>query len=245
MHTIMENKQGYVYILTNDSFREDWVKIGKSSRPVDVRSKELDNTAVPLPFDIYATLRTVKYDAVEKQLHRTLDLLTNTRIRKKREFFNVKPEQALQCFQILAATIDDAVIEIYDKEGKVVDTIVYGEQTSRDTAVAESKPLFFAGSDKRYCRGTGFYDESRKEFTLLAGSILACEVVSSLPNAEKRIEFISQKCTTCKEGYKLKEDITFTTPSKASDYVLGRPSNGWTEWKNKEGKTLDEVYRQS
>ena len=47
----MSNKEpGYVYILTrstsgrlqtckNPSFREDWVKIGKSSRPVDVRSK--------------------------------------------------------------------------------------------------------------------------------------------------------------------------------------------------------------
>ena len=39
----MDKKEpGYVYILTNPSFREDWVKIGKSSRPVDVRSKELD-----------------------------------------------------------------------------------------------------------------------------------------------------------------------------------------------------------
>lgn len=46
---------GWVYILTNPSFREDWVKIGKSARPVDIRSKELDNTAVPLPFEIYAT----------------------------------------------------------------------------------------------------------------------------------------------------------------------------------------------
>ena len=45
----MSNKEpGYVYILTNPSFREDWVKIGKSSRHVDVRSKELDNTAVPI-----------------------------------------------------------------------------------------------------------------------------------------------------------------------------------------------------
>lgn len=52
-----KNQEGYVYILTNPSFREDWVKIGKSSRPVDVRSKELDNTAVPLPFEIYATLK--------------------------------------------------------------------------------------------------------------------------------------------------------------------------------------------
>ena len=51
----MTNKEpGYVYILTNPSFREDWVKIGKSSRPVDVRSKELDNTAVPLPFEQHA-----------------------------------------------------------------------------------------------------------------------------------------------------------------------------------------------
>ena len=62
---------GYVYILTNPSFREDWVKIGKSARPVDVRSKELDNTAVPLPFEIYATIKTVKYNEVEKHVQKT------------------------------------------------------------------------------------------------------------------------------------------------------------------------------
>lgn len=38
----MNNKEpGYVYILTNPSFREDRVKIGKISRPVDVCLKEL------------------------------------------------------------------------------------------------------------------------------------------------------------------------------------------------------------
>ena len=42
---VKTNEPGYVYILTNPSFREDWVKIGKSARPVDIRSKELDNTA--------------------------------------------------------------------------------------------------------------------------------------------------------------------------------------------------------
>lgn len=56
------NKAGYVYILTNPSFQEDWVKIGKSSRPVDVRSKELDNTAVPLPFEIFVTMKTCKFN---------------------------------------------------------------------------------------------------------------------------------------------------------------------------------------
>lgn len=60
----MADNKGYVYILTNPSFREDWVKIGKSSRSVDVRSKELDNTEVPLPFEIYATLQTSKNDCL-------------------------------------------------------------------------------------------------------------------------------------------------------------------------------------
>ena len=78
---------GYVYILTNPSFKEDWVKIGKSSRPVDIRSKELDNTAVPLPFEIYATLKTVKYNEVELQLHRMIDRLTDIRIRPNSGIF--------------------------------------------------------------------------------------------------------------------------------------------------------------
>ena len=49
-------EKGYVYVLTNPSFRDDWVKIGKSKRLPEVRGRELYNTAVPLPYEIYATL---------------------------------------------------------------------------------------------------------------------------------------------------------------------------------------------
>lgn len=106
---------GYVYILTNPSFREDWVKIGKSSRPVDVRSKELDNTAVPLPFEIFATMKTMKYNEVEKLVHKTIDRLTDLRIRQNREFFNVAPQIALDIFKDIAGTIDDAVVTVYEE----------------------------------------------------------------------------------------------------------------------------------
>src|SRR5574344_241149 len=101
---------GFVYILTNPSFKEDWVKIGKSSRSVDVRSKELDNTAVPLPFEIYATLKTEKYNEVEKLVHKTIDRLTDLRIRQNREFFNVSPEVALSILKDIATTLNDAEI---------------------------------------------------------------------------------------------------------------------------------------
>ena len=110
---------GYVYILTNPSFREDWVKIGKSSRTVDVRSKELDNTAVPLPFEIFATIKTAKYNEVEKLVHNIIDNLTNFRIRQNREFFNVAPQKALEILKEIALTIDDAVVTEYDNNQPV------------------------------------------------------------------------------------------------------------------------------
>ena len=115
------NEPGYVYILTNPSFREDWVKIGKSSRPVDIRSKELDNTAVPLPFEIFATMRTVKYNEVEKLVHKTIDRLTDLRIRQNREFFNVAPQVALDIFHDIAMTVDDAVVILYDESKPVTE----------------------------------------------------------------------------------------------------------------------------
>jgi hypothetical protein len=111
----MEEKQvGYVYILTNPSFREDWVKIGKSSRPVDVRSKELDNTAVPLPFDIYATMQTERYSEAEKAIHKQIDRLTDRRIRQNREFFNLEPALALEIMLDLAKLSPDAIVYKYD-----------------------------------------------------------------------------------------------------------------------------------
>lgn len=110
----MAKEPGYVYILTNPSFREDWVKIGKSSRPVDVRSKELDNTAVPLPFDIYATMQTEKYSEAEQAIHKQIDRLTDRRIRQNREFFNLEPALALEIMLDLAKLSADAVVMKYE-----------------------------------------------------------------------------------------------------------------------------------
>ena len=45
--------------------------------------------------------------------------------------------------------------------------------------------------------------------------------------------------------YILKKSIEFSTPSGAAWFVLGGSQNGWVEWKNADGKTLDEIYRKS
>ncbi len=161
----MANKEpGYVYILTNPSFREDWVKIGKSSRPVDIRSKELDNTAVPLPFEIFATMKTVKYNEVEKLVHKTIDRLTNLRIRQNREFFNVAPQMALEIFRDIATAIDDAEIIEYENNQPIdPDTDTIEKPTRMNTSdTAQLQQKFWEEFNAQAINHAEFY----KEFSL-------------------------------------------------------------------------------
>lgn len=107
------SEKGYVYVLTNPSFKEDWVKIGKSKREPEVRGKQLYNTAVPLPYEIYATLKTTKYNEAEKLIHRSIDRISNLRIASNREFFNIAPEKAYEILCDVALLLDDAEIQLY------------------------------------------------------------------------------------------------------------------------------------
>lgn len=107
-------EKGYVYVLTNPSFKEDWVKIGKSKRMPDVRSKELFNTAVPLPYEVYATLKTEKYTQAERMIHRSIDRISDLRINASREFFNIAPEKAYEILRDIKDLLgDEAEVEIF------------------------------------------------------------------------------------------------------------------------------------
>lgn len=43
--------------------------------------------------------------------------------------------------------------------------------------------------------------------------------------------------------YVFAQDYVFNTPTGAAVTVLGRPSNGWQDWKDDHGRTLHEVKR--
>jgi hypothetical protein len=46
------------------------------------------------------------------------------------------------------------------------------------------------------------------------------------------------------EAYVFQRDVMFSSPSAAAGVVVGASANGWVCWKNKDGKTLDELVRQ-
>lgn len=41
----------------------------------------------------------------------------------------------------------------------------------------------------------------------------------------------------------LSKSMSFFSPSAAVCFVLGVSANGWAEWKNRNGRTLDELFR--
>ena len=45
------------------------------------------------------------------------------------------------------------------------------------------------------------------------------------------------------DTYRFTEDYVFSSPSTAGGVILGRSTNGWTKWRNANGKTLDEMKR--
>lgn len=79
--------KGIVYILTNPSFKEDELKIGKTTRQVEERIKELSKpSGVPNPFRLAHYQEFDDCDVVEKLMH---DFFKEKRINNDREFFKV------------------------------------------------------------------------------------------------------------------------------------------------------------
>lgn len=81
---------------------------------------------------------------------------------------------------------------------------------------------------------------------VLKGSQVSKNETPSIPNTLKalRLEKISDTTLADKDiFYEVVQNLTFSSVSTAAGFVLGRSANGWTEWKNEEGKSIDEVER--
>lgn len=112
-----------------------------------------------------------------------------------------------------------------------------------DKPIPQAEHLFFctrAGSNAQ-----GYFVEETEEFVVLAGSELRSGECDSLKpkSIDKRKAFIEANCSQAKGKIILNSDYTFPSPSAAAAMVVGGSSNGWTRWKDADGKTLSEVYR--
>jgi predicted GIY-YIG superfamily endonuclease len=144
-------------------------------------------------------------------------------------------------FPYVAEWMESDLLDNYDTIKILVSTLgfpVFDEYKSE-----KKKELLFCKSKDASATGQ-FTSEG---FIVLSGSI--CNLTESdsagtwIINMRKRL--LEQEVLREENGVLIfNDDYLFGSPSAAAGCVLARRANGWTEWKFKNGKTLDEVKRQ-
>lgn len=115
-----------------------------------------------------------------------------------------------------------------------------GYDLDRSEEVPSTSSTLFH-TKKNGVHATGRYDKDSGRFTVLGGSEvdLTRAIIKNQGATEARRELFTGESGKVR----LAEDVTFASPSAAAVFVVGGSQNGWTEWVNDQGKTLNDVYR--
>lgn len=137
-------------------------------------------------------------------------------------------EEFFDTIQVLVSTLGYPVMEV--------------AATAQATSAHEKLFLKLGGKDL----ATGTYDS--RGLTVFAGS--SARDVSSTHERVHRTLLETQEKLIALEvlevtpgGIRFLKDHAFSSPSSAAALVMGRSSNGWNEWKNGSGVTLDALVR--
>ena len=131
--------------------------------------------------------------------------------------------------------------EVYEEIQFIMATQGYKMDNSKST-INEANTLH---TTRNGITALGVYDG--ENFEVLEGSqIDISRKCHSVAMEKQRQEAIKDgSIVLVGDVYKLTVSISFHSPSSAGVFVLGGSINGWVEWKNKDGKTLDELYRKN
>ena len=122
---------------------------------------------------------------------------------------------------------------------------VFGLKMFEDVPKPKDAPEIYH-FDTENAKAEGAFLESG-EFVVYAGSTARIKESPSFkgggPALRKRLEIENILSRENNESFIFLKDYVFTSPSAAGDTVAGRSVNGWSKWKDKEGKTLDQNLR--
>jgi hypothetical protein len=103
--------------------------------------------------------------------------------------------------------------------------------------------IYFINAPMKGVAARGEYIASTGEVKVLKDSVVDPDCAPSFRGKEKRMQQLAE-LTVIKNGkLTLTKDKIFPSPSAASNFVLGRPSNGLTNWKKENGETLKEKMK--
>lgn len=111
----------------------------------------------------------------------------------------------------------------------------------------DNSNVFSTSRPERGADAKGTFDVGTGKFTILKDSLIAATPTVSFRKSEKDFKkwehWRETHCNLIKGQWVLIQDYECDSPSTASQNVLGASSNGWKDWKDKDGNTLDSIYR--
>lgn len=132
--------------------------------------------------------------------------------------------------------------EFYEQMKVVASSLGFTFLEKIDESSNDEDTFFIDGPN---CHGLGIYTD--EGFYVLEGSIVRAEETNSINkglSASRHSAMKSDQLVKKDEtSYEVVKKIQFDSPSYAGGFVTGRNINGWLAWKNKYGKTLDELKR--
>ena len=143
------------------------------------------------------------------------------------------------------APLEADCLEIFDTAKTLLATLGYPifESLSAPSPSSEQNQIFMCKGSE--ADGRGVY--TSEGFVVLKGSSGRIDAVSSM--APRWINFreklVSSDVVKEENGRLIfQRDHLFNSPSAAATAIMARQANGWTEWVDESGRTLDEVVRQ-
>ena len=219
--------------------KDNLIKIGYSSDP-ERRRKDLSHqSGVAADYELYATYE-IPVKLADKDVHKLIQTLNpELRYNPSKEFFIMKPEDAYKVFEVFANIHDrKSFLVKYFNGQPILPEIDNGEL---DTCIedVEKKNDVEVKNIMVYCKSkdanaSGIYNGTN--IIVKKGSVISKNTAPSFPErySEIRNELINNGSI---DNYRFTKDVELN-PSRASTIILGRSSNGNTDWKTEDGVKL-------
>ena len=131
-----------------------------------------------------------------------------------------------------------APLEVYYEEAKML--LEFAGCGVFVKAEIHEGDIYYINAPMKGVTAKGEYIASTGEVKVFKDSVLDPECAPSFRGKEKRMQLLAQVTVMQSGKLTLTKDMVFPSPSAASNFVLGRPSNGLTNWKKENGETLKE-----
>lgn len=111
-------------------------------------------------------------------------------------------------------------------------------------AETKEEATHFIKAPNKGVEAKGIYDPSTGKVTVLADSIIEPNFAPSYKYKERRKKHMEEAGCVIKNNMPVTtKNMQFDSPSAAACFVLGRPANGLNEWKDKDGKCLNDLKK--